>query len=405
MSGFLKKKGKYYFAVINYKDAEGKWRKKWVNTNTGNERVAKKMLNDIIKEEEQKMAERPVPSNSMKFHELMKYWFDNVIINHVCENTYEGYRTNIDVHIIPYFKKLNIDVQELKAIDIDAYINHKLKCGRVDGKGGLSANYMKKQYNNMNMALEYAIDILGIIEYNPITKVKLPKIKKYIPTFYTSKELDKLLKITKGTIIESAVFLTVYYGFRRGEVLGLRWKDINFHENCLTVKNNRTPRIEKERLKTDASLRTLPLIDDVRVYLKSLKRQQADDRKFFGKAYINNDYICKYPDGSPVNLYTIDHKFSRVLKEHNMEHIRFHDLRHSTGSYLMKLGVAMTEIGEWLGHADPASTFIYLHTDAESKRTTAKKIQKYFTLYGKKPNKDSDDNDNDKNSKDNDFES
>lgn len=63
-----------------------------------------------------------------------------------------------------------------------------------------------------------------------------------------------------------------------------------------------------------------------------------------------------------------------------MPHIRYHDLRHSTGSYLVKLGISLKEIGEWLGHADIKSTVIYTHTDAEVKRNTANKIQNYFTV-------------------------
>jgi integrase len=380
MNGFLKKRGKYYYAVINLKDSNGKWSKKWISTKETTEREAKKALNQLLSEAQQekiKVNNVRKSGSRMKFHELMEYWLENVIPGHVEKTTLNGYCTNVNIHIIPYFKELNIKVENLTVLDLDKYINFKLTKGRVDDKGGLSANTVKKQFHNIKMALDYAVDCLNIIENNPALKVKLPKIKKYRPNYYTVNQLEKLVEVTAGTLIESAVFITVHYGFRRGEALGLRWSDINFFDDSLTVKNNRTVGEEKKP-KTESSLRTLPLIPVVKEYLLNLKSKQNDEKEFLGKAYIVNDYVCKYPDGKPVNIYTLNHAFSRILAKNNMPHIRFHDLRHSTGSYLIKIGASLKEISEWLGHSDIKTTVIYTHTDAETKRNTATKIQKYF---------------------------
>jgi integrase len=381
MKGFLKKKGKIFYAVVNIKNAEGKWTKKWISTKTGNERQAKKELKNILKDLEEKEIElakkRKNNKNSMKFYKLMEYWLENVIKSQIEQTTYEGYKTCVNIHINPYFKEKNIDVEDLTTLDIDKYINHKLKNGRVDGKGGLSANTVIKHYHNMKKALDYAIDSLNLIENNPTNKVKLPKKKQYIPTYYNVKQIEKLLQITKNSLIESAVFITAHYGFRRGEVLGLRWKDIDFYEKKLLVRNNRT-RYSEKAPKTSASLRTLPLIKNVEDYLIELRKKQKKEKKFLGSYYQDNDYICKYPDGKPVSIFTLDDSFSRHLKKYNLPHIRFHDLRHSTASYLLKIGVSLPEISEWLGHADISTTIIYTHTDAESKRIIADKIQKHF---------------------------
>ena len=78
------------------------------------------------------------------------------------------------------------------------------------------------------------------------------------------------------------------------------------------------------------------MIPRVAEYLKALKQQQEEDKNTFGNCYNDNDYVCRYLDGTPVNVSTFNHVFERTLEENNMLHIRFHDLRHSTASYLIK---------------------------------------------------------------------
>lgn len=175
--------------------------------------------------------------------------------------------------------------------------------------------------------------------------------------------------------------MTAHYGFRRGEALGLRWKDIDFKDGVLKVCNTRTrvaSNVEK-RPKSESSLRVLPLIPRVCEYLQNLIQQQEADKQEFGDCYQENDYVCKYRNGTPLNVNTINHAFKRILKANDMPHIRFHDLRHSTASYLLKNGLSLKEIQTWLGHSDISTTAnIYAHVDAEMKRNTAAKINELF---------------------------
>jgi integrase len=160
----------------------------------------------------------------------------------------------------------------------------------------------------MKKALDYAAK-MRLLNSNPIQHVTLPKLKKYDAEYYSVEQLEKLLSITKGTNIVSAVFLASHYGFRRGEVLGLRWSDIDFKEGVLKVCNTRTrvaTNVEK-RPKSESSIRTLPLIPLVVEYLKALKEQQEEDKNTFGNCYNENDYVCRYSDGTPVNVNTINH--------------------------------------------------------------------------------------------------
>lgn len=377
MNGSLHKKGKYWYAVIGRKDPQGKWKYKWINTKLEKKGEANKVLRDILTKLEN---ETYIDTSKILFSDFIIDWLDNTIKNQIETTTYDGYTTNIKTHIAPYFKEKAIKLQDLKPIHIQRYIDEKYKSGRVDGKGGLSAKFLKKHHANIKKSLDFAVK-MGLIATNPISNVTLPKIEKYHAQYYSVEQLETLLEVTRGTNIESAVYLTVHYGFRRGEALGLRWQDLDFKEGTLTVCNTRTrvsQNVEKKP-KSESSLRVLPLIPKVAEYLKTLKKQQAEDKLLFGNKYIKNDYVCRYTDGTPVNISTLNHVFKRILADNKLPPIRFHDLRHSTASYLCKLGVSLKEVQVWLGHSDISTTAnIYSHIDFEMKTNTANKINDAF---------------------------
>jgi len=377
MNGSLQKKGKVYYAVVSRKDINGKFKTTWISTKSEKKNEALKALNEILYKMEH---EEYVDTNNILFADYMEYWLNNVIKNQVETSTLEGYSYNLSTHILPYFRSRNIKLQDLKPMHLQNYFNEKYENGRVNGKGGLSANLLSKHYANMKKALDYAVNN-KILNSNPIVNITLPKKAKFTGSILKIEKLEKLLECVKGTIIENAVTLTAYYGFRRGEILGLRWQDIDFDENTLTIQNTRVRvknEIEKSP-KTESSKRTLPLIQNISDYLKLLKAKQLDDSKLFGDCYKVNDYICKYQDETPLNICYYDHIFKKILIQNKLPVIRIHDLRHCTASFLLKQGVSMKEIQVWLGHSDISTTMnIYAHVDFEMKREAASKINNMF---------------------------
>jgi len=233
-----------------------------------------------------------------------------------------------------------------------------------------------------------------MIALNPADRIDLPKKVKFTGSFYSVEQIEILLDAVKGTPIESAVYLTVNYGFRRGEVLGLKWDAINTIDKTITVKETRV-RFGKETVskkpKTDSSQRTLPLINSVANYTKELRKKQFALKQEFGDEYHDDGYICCWEDGRPLNTTYINHKMNEILESYEIPNvdeeveskklpkIRFHDLRHSTASYLLKQGLTMKEIQIWLGHADISTTMnIYTHVDMAMKINTAEKINMLF---------------------------
>ncbi len=376
MTGSLqRKKGKFY-AVLNLKDKYGHRKQKWVPlglTVEGNKTEASLKLQQILYENRGK--EICSGDRNMTFAAFMRFWLESVCKRTVEITTYEGYQLNLG-HIVPYFEKRGIRLKKLTSLDLQEYFDRKYEDGKMKGEGGLSACYLKKQYFNMKKALDYAVRE-GYIFKSPLDNVILPRMPQYIPEYYNAAEMKALMRAAKGSIIETAVILACYYGLRRGETLGLRWQDVDFFSKEIRIRNSRT-RVATDIVKapkTSSSIRTLPMMDEVEKHLLEIRERQAAEKKAFGKGYAANDYVIRNADGTPIGTNSVDHAFKRIIGKAGLKIIRFHDLRHSAASLMIRTGMALKNAQTWLGHSDIGVTAnIYVHLDAESKRKDAVKI-------------------------------
>ncbi len=375
MTGSLQIKNGKYYAVLNFKDNEGKRRQKWISLDMeikNNKRKAEQALKKLVAEYESKKIDI---INKQSFSDFMGEWL-KVIKASVKLNTYNGYKFHYNKHIKPYFDKLGVAVVDLTPMHIQNYYNSKIS-------EGLSASTVKRQHANIHKALDCALR-MNIIPYNPADRITLPKREHYTGKFYDESQLKQLMEICKGTPIESCVFLTVNYGFRRSEVLGLKWSAVNFTENTITVNHTAVLTIGgvvyEDSTKNKASLRTLPLTDGVKSYLLELREHQKDMEEQFGDCYHKSEYICTYDDGREIPPDYVTHKFAKILATSDLPKIRFHDLRHSAASLLINSGFNLKEVQEWLGHSNIATTGnIYSHLQYASKVNMAKRFNELLT--------------------------
>lgn len=375
MTGSLQEKNNKFYVVLNYK-VEGKRKQKWISTGLDikdNKRKAIQKMNDILKEYND---EKLIGTSKMLFSDFMLEWLE-IVKPSIRASTFCAYERVVKGHIVPYFKKSNLKIQDLKPLHIQKYYTEKLK--------EVSGNTVIKHHANIHKALSYAVTI-ELIQHNPSDNITLPKKKKFKTNYYDIEQINKLLNIVKNTPLETPVLLTSYYGFRRSEVLGLKWSAVDFKQNVIHVDHTATlvgsKIVYDDATKNKASCRTLPLDKNIKLYLQKLKKKQLEDKMLIGNCYNDNDYICKWQDGHMLKPNYVTQAFKSLLDKNDMPLIRFHDLRHSSATMLLNLGYSIKDIQEWLGHGDYSTTAnVYAHLQFESKVDMANKIEGKLVIY------------------------
>ncbi len=388
VAGHLQEKNGLYYIVLSYKDSNGKRKTKWEATGLPVKRNKKKA--EALLLERRQTFVPPVEavngrvSADMLFADYMLEWLE-IAKSTIEITTYACYQRNIKNVIAPYFRKKDVRLADLKAVDIQQFYTEQLR--RV------KANTVIRYHANIHKALKYAVKV-DLIPTNPADKVERPKKNNFRGEFYSADEINALFKIVYGSKLEIPVLLGAVYGLRRSEVLGLKWDAIDFEANTLEVRHILTDvyvdgkkiMVEADRAKNKSSLRTLPLVPAVRDRLLEIKDHQEVCRKLCGRSYNKKylGYLCVDEVGNIISPEYVSSAFPKVLKANGMRHIRFHDLRHSCASLLLANGVQMKQIQEWLGHSDFATTAnIYAHLDYRSKINSAQAMAVGLGLTGK----------------------
>ncbi|WP_372663811.1 tyrosine-type recombinase/integrase [Cohnella sp.] len=373
MKGSLSKKGTYWYMIIETKDDLGNRKQKWINTKCEKKTDANKVLRDTLVQIDNN---RFVVPKKLALSTFLLDWLNNVVKNKVESTTWESYELVINKHVVPYMmtQLKNIQLIDLQPIHLQRYYESKTAAG-------LSGNTLRKHHANIKSALDFGVR-MNLISSNPADRILLPKKEKFKASFYSVEQLERLFEVCANTPIESAVYIAAHYGLRRGEVLGLKWDALDLKQGSISIRETRVKfgkEVVVKKPKSESSYRTMPLIEKLRGYFEMLKARRKSNKASFGKEYHDEGHVCCWPDGSPLKSEYLNHRFKKILSDNNLPPIRFHDLRHSAGSYLLKHGMSLREIQVWLGHADLGTTTIYTHIDTEMKNSTAQKINDIFS--------------------------
>ena len=377
VAGHLQEKKGRFYIVLSYTDIENKRKTKWIPTGLpvkNNKKRAEKMLMEA-RERFKPPVTRDTVRNDMLFSDYLTEWL-KIIKSTVRRTTFSSYSSLVKSVIKPYFEKLEVTLDGLKPIHIQTFYTRELE--RV------TSSTVIHYHAVIRRALIYAVKI-ELLDSNPIDRVERPKKEHYIPAYYDSQEINRLFELVAGTDLEVPVKLAAFYGLRREEVLGLRWKAIDFEENTITInhtvtqieENGKTVTVASDTTKTKSSMRTLPMVPQFRELLLRKKEEQAELRRVCGKCYNKEflEYVCVNALGERIKPSYLTNSFPAFVVKNGMRRIRFHDLRHSCASLLLANGVSLKHIQEWLGHSDFSTTAnIYAHLDYQSKITSAEAI-------------------------------
>ena len=384
VSGHLEVKKGYYYIVLNYVDENGKRNRPWIPTGLpekGNKRKAEAMLSKVRNSyEPPKVTEEGLRSD-MLFADYLEQWLE-VAKTRIAVATYSSYSGMVRSTIAPYFRKIRVKLCDLEARHIQTFYNEKLKV--------VKPNTVIHYHAVIHSALKYAVKT-DMLSKNVADKVDRPKKNSFQPVFLSAEEMETLFRELKGSKLELPVMVAAFYGFRRGEVVGLKWDAIDFERGTISV-NHTVTTVEldgrlmdwaQDAAKTKSSMRTLPLVGAFKDYFMQVKQAQEYNKAICGDCYNYqyDGYVFVDEMGNRMKPNYLTTEFPDFCEKHGLRRMRFHDLRHSCASLLLANGVPLKQIQEWLGHSDFSTTAnIYAHLDYTSKLTSAQAMESGLTL-------------------------
>lgn len=345
---FIRKRSKNYIVYLEYKDAESG---KKIQKNMGSFDKKRDASKKLIELKESILNDELAIPNTIKFGNFLLDFLEKHKIN-LSITTYNCYLRICKKYIIPSLG--NYRLEDLKPIHIQNYVD--------DLVGVLSPQTIKIHINILNLAMKKAYR-LRLIRENIVDCVETPRVRKFKNNIYDKENMVRLLKVCKNTPLKLPIYLASGLGLRVSEILGLTWDNIDFSENTITIDKitvrNEGKVILKEP-KTESSERTISVPIEVMSLLKEHKKKQLEAKLKGKKNPFNLLFYDK--NGQPIAQDVLSKKFSRFLDENNLEHIRFHDLRHSHVTLLINSKVPIKVISERVGHSNINTTLnIYAH--------------------------------------------
>lgn len=328
-------------------------------------REAKK---ELIKFENEIAEGEYTDRSNVTLKEYMTDWLKIYKKPFLSPTTYHAYVNKFEVHICSEVYGIgHYQLQKLKPMHIQVFINEMMNCSCVTGKP-LSPKTVKDVYKILHAALRNAVQE-GIIKDDPANFVKLPKNAKKKKEVFTYEQVQKLCHELREreSDLEIPVHLAISLGLRRGEVLGLRFGDIDFEKGILHIIHNRIEFngiVAEKEPKTSNSIRTLSIPSGLLDMLKKQQKSMKKSRFKEGASYNEGDYVCYHPrTGMPWEPNNLGQKYTRLVRELGLPPVSFHGLRHCYASICIDQGMSIVDVQNMLGHASASFTYdTYVHS-------------------------------------------
>ena len=364
---------KYRLRVSNGFDLNGK-RKYFNKTVTcSSKREAEKELAKFITSIEGGCT---YSASKITLNEYSKIWLKDYAKLKVAPATYQGYNEKLKMHILPYLGSKRLD--KITPYDINKLYNdlsQKLTTNKKDNNGNiktLSFSTIGKVHEILSVMFNIAIK-WDMVPYNPCTKVDKPKYKKTKMSCYDKETASRMLKKLFETAplkYQCLVSLATLGGFRRGELIGLHWEDIDLNNKTITINRSAcylgNQGITEKNPKTESSNRTIAIPDTCILILKKWRAEQGKIKLALGNKWLGAKNVFTTNNGKIMNPATGPKWFSKFLEKNDFPHIRFHDLRHTFASILVAENIDIKTVSHKLGHASPSTTYAYYVHDFES---------------------------------------
>ncbi|GHO94826.1 site-specific integrase [Reticulibacter mediterranei] len=306
--------------------------------------------------------------------QFFEYWLEDVHQGNISYSSYRQYRKLLRNYVLPTLGKTKL--QNLSADQINAlYTSMK--------KRKYAAETIRAVHRMLHKALKDAVN-WSRLSFNVCDKVQPPRAEKHDIQPLDKEQAQRLLEAAKGTRLETLLILAVTTGMRQGELIGLKWQDINFEEGGLQVRRSvgrdKQGRLVENPPKTEQSRRKILLPRFVMEALLQERKRQAAMRVRFASVWQERDIVFAARAGGFRDPSEIRREFKNLLKEAGLPNIRFHDLRHSAATILLSMGIHPKLVQELLGHSSITMTMDrYSHVLPSMQREMMNKLDDLFT--------------------------
>ncbi len=361
-----------------------------IRVSCGYDSKGKQVVRSKTWKPEPKMTERQVEKElnrqAVMFEENCNHGFQKKVVKFepFCEEWFEDYaKQNLrhTTYTYLYHQRLRVNkaighlrMDKITARQIQAFINSLFKDGanEINGKP-LSVKSARHILNLISDVFGYAVK-MGVVSDNPCSRVSLPKMEQKEKQIYTPEQAMQFLELLNSEPIKYRAFfnLAIYSGFRRGEMLGLEWKDVDFENSIISVRRTSCYTVDRgvytDTTKTKKSQRTLKFPQEITDMLKEYKEEQDAQALKCGDRWIETDRLYTKWNGEPMQNGTPYFWLGEFCEKHDLPFYGLHSFRHLFASLLINQGVDIVTVSGALGHSTVSTTSnIYCHMLEESR--------------------------------------
>ena len=323
-------------------------------------------------------------TTAVKFEDFAEEWFEEYAKPNLRSTTYERMR-QLTHRVYPAIGHLRMD--KITARQLQSFVNSLAKDGANEKTGKpLAPKTIRHNLSFISNVFSYAVK-MDLLSDNPCSKVTIPKGEAKEKQIYSQEEMVVLLTRISGEPAKYKAFfyLIAYSGFRRSEMLGLEWKDIDFEHGIITVK--RTSNYTSERgiytdtTKTKRSQRVLKISPYIMEILKELKAEQDDEALRIGDKWVETDRLFVKWNGEPMNNQTPYGWLKEFCEKNELPFYRIHSFRHFAASSLISAGLDVTTVSGALGHCCSSTTLnVYSHQFQNAQARVAEAMDRAFSF-------------------------
>lgn len=342
---------------------DGKRRRKYVHGKSRTEVLAK--LRPLV---DAARTETLTATRSPRVDEWLETYLTEVAALSVRPSTLQRYRQEVRLYIGPALG--NMSMEKVKPHHVAAFYRKQLE--------HLAPSSVRRLHALLRRSFSVALK-WGVVASNPITQVEAPPLQHFEIEPLHLNEVRVLLRTSAGTAMHARWLIAATLGLRQGEVLGLRWSDIDLEVGQLRVRQSLQRQDGGLSLvppKTPRSRRTIPLPRSIIDALRALEQSQADRRDAAGEAWQDSGLVFTTRTGGPIHPRNDYRTFQALLKKAGLRRVRLHDLRHTAASLLLEQGVHPRVVMEILGHSQISLTMnTYSHVVPDTLRSATDSVQ------------------------------